>query len=254
MNKLKKYTLIVLSAFMFLVTFNLHNAFADHAEKVVFRDKDALVKVNNRGNQRIVEVINYKNHKRFLYTINKSDIQLKTFDAKGKLIEFKNLTSEKANKVQLIQSSDKMLKARKPISWGKVIATQPLLQQKLWYQMGYRNKTTYMRIGCKARYTINYNDLSKWQMKRCEWYSKSIRYCNNYMNELNLYFFGGIITSCTIVEYALPLLTGGLVWGAVIAAIVGAFGVIAHCAELSAKAANEYADADYFYDVIKVWA
>ena len=44
---------------MFLVTFNLHNAFADHAEKVVFRDKGALVKVNNRGNQRIVEVINY---------------------------------------------------------------------------------------------------------------------------------------------------------------------------------------------------
>ena len=28
---------------MFLVTFNLHNAFADHAEKVVFRDKDAVV-------------------------------------------------------------------------------------------------------------------------------------------------------------------------------------------------------------------
>ncbi|EMD16325.1 hypothetical protein HMPREF9943_01446, partial [Eggerthia catenaformis OT 569 = DSM 20559] len=113
---------------------------------------------------------------------------------------------------------------------------------------------TYMRIGCKARYTINYNDLSNWQMKRCEWYSKSIRYCNNYMNELNLYFFGGIITSCAIVEYALPLIKGGVVWAAVIAAIVGAFEVIAHCAELSAKAANEYADADYFYDVIKVWA
>ncbi len=91
-------------------------------------------------------------------------------------------------------------------------------------------------------------------MKRCEWYSKSIRYCNNYMNELKLYFFGGGITSCAIVEYALPLIKGGVVWAAVIAAIVGAFEVIAHCAELSAKAANEYADADYFYDVIKVWA
>ena len=237
---------------MFLVIFNLHGTFAYHGEKVVFRDKDALVKVNNRGNQRIVEVISYKNHKRFLYTINKSDIQLKTFDAKGKLIEFKNLTSEKANKVQLIQFSDNILKARKPISWGKIVKEK--FKKELWYQMGYRNKTTYMRIGCKARYTINYNDLSKWQMKRCEWYSKSIRYCNNYMNELKLYFFGGIITSCAIVEYALPLIKGGVVWAAVIAAIVGAFGVIAHCAELSAKAANEYADADYFYDVIKVWA
>lgn len=226
---------------MFLVTFNLHNAFADYAEKVVFRDKDALVKVNNRGNQRIVEVINYKNHKRFLYTINKSDIQLKTFDAKGKLIESKNLTSEKANKVQLIQSSDKMLKARKPISWGKVIATQPLLQQKLWYQMGYRNKTTYMRIGCKARYTINYNDLSKWQMKRCEWYSKSIRLYNNYTDQLSLCF-------------ALPLITGGVGIPAAAAAVGAVFGILYKFADLVAKAVNEYADADYFYDVIKVWA
>lgn len=69
-----------------------------------------------------------------------------------------------------------------------------------------------------------------------------------------MYLFGGAITSCAIVEYALPLIKGGVVWAAVIAAIVGAFEVIAHCAELSAKAANEYADADYFYDVIKVWA
>ncbi len=28
---------------MFLVTFNLHNAFADHAEKIVVRDKNAVV-------------------------------------------------------------------------------------------------------------------------------------------------------------------------------------------------------------------
>ena len=238
---------------MFLVTFNLHNSFADHAEKVVFRDKDALVKVNNRGNQRIVEVINYKNHKRFLYTINKSDIQLKTFDAKGKLIESKSLTSEKANKVQLIQSSDKMLKARKPISWGKVIATQPLLQQKLWYQMGYRNKTTYMRIGCKARYTINYNDLSKWQMKRCEWYSKSIRYCNNYMDRIRSKVDNSLLVT-GVVSFILALMNAALGPAGIAIAVTQAFNLGKDIVDLFQKAAKEYSDADYFYGVIKHYA
>ena len=253
MKKLRKYTLIILSAFLFLLTSNMHDAFAYNGEKVVYKDKDAIVKVNDRGNQRIVEVISYKNHKRFLYTINKSDIQLKTFDAKGRPIESGILASKKDDRINPILSSDKMLKARKPISWGKIVETTTIFAQRLWYQMGYRNKTTYMRIGCKARYTINYNDLSSWQIKRCEWYSKSIRLYNSYMDQLS-FCFAGFTIIVSMLRFAFPLITGGLGIPAAAAAVGAAFGVLYKFADLVAKAANEYADADYFYDIIKVWA
>ena len=167
------------------------------------------------------------------------------------MIEFKNLTSEKVNKVQLMQSSDNILKARKPISWGKIVKEK--FKKELWYQMGYRNKTTYMRIGCKARYTINYNDLSKWQIRRCEWYSKSIRYCNNYMNRIRSKVDNSLLVT-GVVSFILALMNAALGPAGIAIAVTQAFNLGKDIVDLFQKAAKEYSDADYFYGVIKHYA
>ena len=254
MKKIKKILLAVLSVFIFLFTTNMHTTYANNStDKLILNSDSTTITIKDVNSKIILKVVNNKSKITYLYTISQDKIFIKAFDKNNNLIKSEDLTSATVAYNFSVISPKLVLKARSPISWGKVVKTNWPFKQTLWYQMGHRNKTTYMRIGCKARYTINYNDLSNWQIRRCEWYSKSIRLCNKYYQQL----LGKLISADALalaVALAFSLLSNGAALAVIAPALTAAFKIPGEVADLVAKATNEYADADYFYDIIKVWA
>ena len=118
-----------------------------------------------------------------------------------------------------------------------------------WYQKKSTSKNTYFRIGCSARYEINYNKLS----------STYQNYLNNFVSNLNksnssiskAKVAGGIavvIDIITLIVYVASILPQT----AIIGMICSVFGLAATSAYFVYDAYSYYLDAVYYYDIVKV--
>jgi hypothetical protein len=135
-------------------------------------------------------------------------------------------------------------------NWGGKTSTNASWGTPYWYRSKVEKGKSYLNIGCKASYTINYSDLSKEKKERCDKFK-------SYVKESNKQFaiaeteFGGISFSWIIAIIVFDVFTIELPIGAVITAVLAVVtGYGAACIAL-VNSCFAVKDARDEYDIIK---
>ena len=189
-------------------------------------DSSATVSVTDESTNEIF-LVNVSND---LNSVEVSDYQYKGKIA-GKKYYKKKTTKSHVGKTETTERVENVLMSLCPvvradaasISW-KTKYTTPAIgsnKDKIWYQLGTSGKTTYLKIGCKATYKINYSSLNSTPAGKCDKFREEVQDCISYYKKAQTCLGAGA-TSAAASIIAAGILTLGP--GALVAACVEAIG------------------------------
>ena len=142
------------------------------------------------------------------------------------------------------------------IKWNKKYTDGWSLTDTMWYRTGTKdNKVSYLKIGLKATYTINYTKLSDKKQGKCDEYKKAIRNCKS---SANIFLNGLGALGIGVVSYVIALIVGGLSAAAVVNKVEKVLGIELGASALSVigsgiAANNFYDDAYDAYLIIRTY-
>ena len=118
-----------------------------------------------------------------------------------------------------------------------------------WYQKKSTSKNTYFRIGCSARYELNYNKLSSTYRTYLHDFISNLNKSNSTLNKVKV--VGGIAAVITVISIVAMLITK-VPQIALVGILCSVFGFVATTANYFIDAYDYYLEAVYYYDLVKV--
>ncbi|MCR5836329.1 MAG: hypothetical protein K6G88_07475 [Lachnospiraceae bacterium] len=138
-------------------------------------------------------------------------------------------------------------------NWGGKTSTSEFWGTPYWYRTKTESGKSYLNIGCKASYTINYSNLSSDKQKRCDKYKSYVKSSSKSFAKAEIELGGTFTISVICAIIVFDAVTLALPAAAIVTAIIAMLGGYAAGVHALVDSYFTQVDARDEYDIVKTY-